>query len=109
MTNVAYMTPGPMAPSSSSLSQEQRFKVLTAELAHRLSTMNSASRRLRQMGYQVVGEILSDTPTILIERGADGSIARLLDRAAKPYWCEKGGVKYGVAIFMGVTVTWREA
>ncbi|MBO9538751.1 hypothetical protein [Herbaspirillum sp.] len=109
MTKVAYLVSdaSPVAPQGGS--QEQRFKVLTAEVAHRLSKMNAASRKLRQMGYRIVGEILADTPTVIVERGAGGSIASLLDRSGKPYWCEKHGVKYGCALFMGITVTWREA
>lgn len=109
MSKIAFLSPDLVVPAINDTDREQRFKVLTAELSHRLSQINAASRNLRKMGYRIVGEILCGTPTILIERGADGSIARLLDTAGKPYWNEKSGVKYGAAVFMNVTVTWKEA
>lgn len=102
MNKLACITTTPAQPVPPSV------RVLDEEFTRRLGQLNAASRHLRQMGYRVTGQVLADTPTVFVERGDDGSIARLLDCSGRPYWRSRAGVKYGCAEFMNVVVTWRE-
>ncbi len=89
------------------------MRVFSSQLQQKLAVMNQAARTLRAMGYCLARQEPLPRrgihPLIYIKRGAQPSIAPLLDRATRRGWRYQNGCMQGMAEFMGVMVVWEQA
>lgn len=91
--------------------------VLCQRTVARLATLNTAVRRLRELGVRIVAAQVDgdwpadDEPLVRIERDPQQSFAAFLDEAGPRVWAQLHGtqVTQASALFHGVMVVWEES
>ena len=90
--------------------------VFTAEFCRRLAAVNTARRKLRELGVQILAEQLEgaapaplNCPLITVRRCRDQPVGPLFDSMGWHKWMPlPTGGRMGYGPFLDVTVTWEE-